>query len=109
MRPAVGLFIFAHGECYKNKYEPLDLSCVESHLKKYVKEKDLQAYNAALPSEEEINDYAHKMSVYKTITNGGVALKLRVLNKGTAKATDIRISIVWMLLNSIMVTITLKN
>ena len=23
------------GECYKNKYEPLDLSCVESHLKKY--------------------------------------------------------------------------
>ena len=45
------------GECYKNKYEPLDLSCVESHLKKYVKEKDLQAYNAALPSEEEINDY----------------------------------------------------
>lgn len=83
------------GECYKNKYEPLDLSCVESHLKKYVKEKDLQAYNAALPSEEEINDYAHKMSVYKTITNGGVALKLRVLNKGTAKATDIRISIVF--------------
>ena len=67
----------------------------ESHLKKYVKEKDLQAYNAALPSEEEINDYAHKMSVYKTITNGGVALKLRVLNKGTAKATDIRISIVF--------------
>ena len=38
---------------------------------------------------------AHKMSVYKTITNGGVALKLRVLNKGTAKATDIRISIVF--------------
>ena len=55
----------------------------------------MQAYNAALPSEEEINDYAHKMSVYKTITNGGVALKLRVLNKGTAKATDIRISIVF--------------
>lgn len=73
------------GECYKNKYEPLDLSCVESHLKKYVKEKDLQAYNAALPSEEEINDYAHKMSVYKTITNGGVALKLRVLNKEQRK------------------------
>ena len=35
------------------------------------------------------------MSVYKTITNGGVVLKLRVLNKGTAKATDIRISIVF--------------
>ena len=55
------------GECYKNKYEPLDLSCVESHLKKYVKEKDLQDYNAALPSEEEINDYAHKMSVYSIV------------------------------------------
>ena len=37
----------------KNKYEPLDLSCVESHLKKVCKKKkDLQAYNAALPSEE---------------------------------------------------------
>ena len=84
-----------NGECYKNKYEPIDSSCVESHLKKYVKEKDLQAYNAALPSEEEIDDYAHKMSVYKTITNGGVAFKLRVLNEGTAKATDIRISIVF--------------
>ena len=83
------------GECYKNKYEPLDLSCVESYLKKYVKEKDLQAYNAALPSEEEINDYVHQMSVYKTIINGGVAFKIRVLNKGTAKATDIRISIVF--------------
>ena len=35
------------------------------------------------------------MSVYKTITNGGVVIKLRVLNKGTAKATDIRISIVF--------------
>lgn len=83
------------GECYKNKYEPLDLSCVESYLKKYVKEKDLQAYNAALPSEEEINDYVHQMSVYKTIINGGVAFKIRVLNNGTAKATDIRISIVF--------------
>ncbi len=51
------------GECYKNKYEPLDLSCVESHLKKYVKEKDLQAYNAALPSEEEINDYPSRIIV----------------------------------------------
>ena len=51
------------GECYKNKYEPLDLSCVESHLKKYVKEKDLQAYNAALPSEEEINDYYRKSGI----------------------------------------------
>lgn len=83
------------GECYKNKYEPLDLSCVESYLKKYVKEKDLQAYNAALPSEKEINDYVHQMSVYKTIINGGVAFKIRVLNNGTAKATDIRISIVF--------------
>ena len=33
----------------KVRDEPLDLSCVESHLKRYVKEKDLQAYNAALP------------------------------------------------------------
>lgn len=55
---AFGRKFWDYGECYKNKYEPLDLSCVESHLKKYVKEKDLQAYNAALPSEEEINDYS---------------------------------------------------
>ena len=69
------------GECYKNKYEPLDLSCVESHLKKYVKEKDLQAYNAALPSEEEINDYGQKlvqgMQVHKQ-------LMLKIMSEGIA-------------------------
>lgn len=84
---------YSDGECYKNKYKSLDFSCVESHLKKYVKEKDLQTYNAALPSKEEINNYAQKMSVYEKITKGGVAFKLIVSNKGTAKATDIRISI----------------
>lgn len=42
-----------------------------------------------------IDELAREVSEYKTITNGGVALKLRVLNKGTAKATDIRISIVF--------------
>ena len=56
--------------------------------------KGFSSYSKGL-SEEEINDYVHQMSVYKTIINGGVAFKIRVLNKGTAKATDIRISIVF--------------
>ena len=76
---------------YKNRYAPLDINCVESHLKKYVSEADLNAYNSALPSEEEIDTYVKKMQVYRAITEGGLAFKLLVSNEGTAKATDVRV------------------
>ena len=79
-----------HVDHYRNRYEPLDRSCVDSYLESYVSDKALQQYNASLPTEEVVDAYIKDLDAYLRIRKGGVAFKLEISNDGTAKATDIR-------------------
>jgi len=80
-------------EHYRNRYEQLDRSCVDTYLQSYVSDEALRRYNEALPTEDEIDTYIEKLSAYQRIRKGGVAFKLQISNDGTAKATDIRVFI----------------
>jgi len=77
-------------EHYRNRYKPLDRSCVDTYLESYVSDEALLRYNEALPTEDEIDTYIKELGAYQRICKGGVAFKLQISNDGTAKATDIR-------------------
>lgn len=74
-------------------YEPLDRSCIDTYLDAYVSDKDLKEYNTALPSKKEVDEYFERLETYYRIQEGGVSLRLQISNTGTAKATDVRVSI----------------
>lgn len=80
-------------ENYRNLYEPLDRSCVDPYLERYVSDEALCLYNESLPSKDVIDKYIENLEKYQQIRKGGVAFKLQVSNDGTAKATDIRVFI----------------
>ena len=76
---------------YRYKYEPLDMSCVEPHLRSLISEGDIKKYNASLPTNEEVDQYINKLAKYQRIQNNGIAFNLQISNDGTAKATDVRV------------------
>lgn len=82
-----------YAEDCRNRYVPLDRSCVDSYLQDYVSDEALRQYNEALPAMDEIETYIEELKAYRQIRSGGIALKLQISNDGTAKATDIRVYI----------------
>ena len=80
-------------EYLRNRYEPLDRSCIDAHLDSFITNEAIEKYNSALPSKEEIDEYIEKMTVYQRIHTAFVAVCLQIYNNGTAKATDVRVSI----------------
>ena len=83
-------FVPINAENFRYQYEPLDMSCVEPHLKRYVSNEALKKYNSLLPSDEEISRYIKELANYQRIRNSGIAFILQIANDGTAKATDVR-------------------
>lgn len=80
-------------EHFRNRYEPLDRSCIDLHLENYVSDEALRQYNELLPSKDEIDKYIMELVAYQRIRKGGVVFELQISNDGTAKATDIRVFI----------------
>lgn len=78
-------------ENHRNRYEPLDRSCVDTYLHDYVSDTALRQYNDELPSREEIDQYIESLRDFERIYKGGVSFVLQVSNDGTAKATDVRV------------------
>ena len=64
-----------YAECCRNRYEPLDRSCVDSYLKNYVSDEALRQYNESLPTESEVDTYVRELGAYQRIRKGGVAFK----------------------------------
>lgn len=80
-------------ENYRNQFEPLSKADVFPELRSFVSEKAIQEYNAALPSGDVIGQYIRELENYQRIHKGGIAFEIRLENNGTAKATDVRVSI----------------
>lgn len=75
------------------EYKPLSLEDVPEELKVVVTKKQLDTYNAHLPSKEEINEYKNKLQFYNRAQEHAFDIDLKVLNDGKLKARDVRVEI----------------
>lgn len=62
-------------------------------LRGYVTEKEIEQYNDSLPSEETMNAYLENYKNYHMVQDHGIATIVSIHNIGTAKATDISVTI----------------
>lgn len=82
-----------NAENYQNRYEPLSTNDIAPYLKKYITEDDIEKYNHELPEKTVTDEYVRAMKKYDAVKNSGLALILKIANKGTAKATDVRVKV----------------
>jgi len=66
---------------------------VPEELYKYVTPKDIENYNATLPSKEIIEDYRGKMILYNKIRETGIDFVLKISNNGNVKANHVILEI----------------
>lgn len=77
----------------RNQFEPLSKADVFPELRSLVSDKAIQEYNAALPSGDVIDQYIKELENNQRIHKGGIAFEIHLENNGTAKATDVRVSL----------------
>lgn len=82
-----------HVERYGYRYEPICKEDAEPYLWPYLTKDSIEKYNEALPDQETVDQYVNEMKFYEAIQKGGIALGLQVINRGTAKAQDVRIEV----------------
>ena len=82
-----------HAEYYGYRYEPISKEDAEPYLWPYLTKDSIEKYNEALPDQETVDQYVNEMKFYEAIQKGGIALGLQVINRGTAKAQDVRIEV----------------
>ncbi len=82
-----------HAERYGYRYEPISKEDAEPYLWSYLTKDSIEKYNEALPDQKTVDQYVNEMKFYETIQKGGVALGLKAINLGTAKAQDVRIQV----------------
>lgn len=86
-------FIPLSVENCKNKFKPLTQADVFPELKRFVSDQAIDNYNKALPNTMQIDTYIEELERYQRIHKGGLAFVIHVRNDGTAKATDVRVSL----------------
>ena len=84
-------------EVDKNRIEAEYLPVSESDLMMewngQVTAEEIKAYNEALPSKKEVEEYIRKYQGYLMIVDHGIKIIVFIDNKGTAKATDVSVTI----------------
>lgn len=75
------------------EYQPVSESDFIGELRGKVSIKEIEEYNAALPSEDMLEKYLKLYQMHHLIVDHGIASVVSVCNIGTAKATDISIKI----------------
>lgn len=75
------------------KYKKLMVSDIPPELSRYVPEESIRTYNQSLPSKEAIQEYFKEYALYLRVKENGIPITFFVNNHGTAKATDVNVSI----------------
>ena len=73
--------------------EPLRMEDIPNEVKDLVTQDIIDDYNAKLPDKKTIEEYDERMRVYNEIRKNGQLLNFIVSNDGTAKATDVNITL----------------
>lgn len=77
----------------KMKYKPLSQADFFGELRGKVTDEEIKAYNDALPKQEEIKKYLDLYRGYHMIVDTGISSAITIHNLGSAKATDVSITI----------------
>lgn len=77
----------------ESEYMPIRKSDVPLDLHRYVSNEAIKEYNASLPSKEEMEKYLANYKVYLRLMENGIPVTFFVNNLGTAKATDVSVTI----------------
>lgn len=73
--------------------DQLSIDDVPDHLRAYVSEESLKAYNDDLPDQSTVTAFDSAMYRYCSVKENGVVLKVGIFNDGNVKATDIHVEI----------------
>ncbi len=76
-----------------NVPSPIKVEDVPDELKSHVTSDDINKYNAKLPNSETIEKYEKLCNAYDDVQINGQLMNIVITNDGTAKATDIDISL----------------
>ena len=77
----------------ESEYLPLSQSDIPIDLRMRVTDQAIQEYNKSLPSMEELEEYYKEFRIYLRIKENGIPVSFFVNNIGTAKATDVSVTI----------------
>ena len=77
----------------KLEYQPVSKADFSGDLLGMVTDEEIKAYNDALPSPKELEEYLNLYSMYHMIADCGIATIVTVHNIGTAKANDVSVLI----------------
>ena len=75
------------------EYQPVSQADFVGELRGWVTDDEIKAYNDALPSQEELKEYLDIYRTYHMIVDHGIASVVTIHNIGTAKATDVSVTI----------------
>ena len=75
------------------EYQPVSQADFVGELRGRVTDDEIKAYNDALPKQEELEKYLDLYRTYHMIVDHGIASVITIHNIGTAKATDVSMTI----------------
>lgn len=75
------------------EYQPMSKRDFIGELRGKVTDEEIEDYNKSLPSREEIEKYRNRYRNYHMIIDHGIAVAAIIGNVGTAKATDVSVTI----------------
>lgn len=73
--------------------EKISIDDIEEHLKEYITEEKIQAYNDNIPSQSEIDEFNNQLEKFYKIKFYSSPLVIKVCNVGTVKANNVYIDI----------------
>ena len=74
-------------------YSPKSIYDIPIEYRNYISDQEIDEYNRKLPSKQIIDDYYLDYLNYLRLIENGIAITIYVNNIGTAKATDVSVSI----------------
>lgn len=75
------------------EYQPLSRKDIPVDISRRVTDQAIREYNESLPSNDELDKYLSTYRIYSRIKENGIPVTFFVNNLGTAKATDISVTI----------------
>lgn len=75
------------------EYMPYTEKSLPMDVRHYITEQEIEEYNAALPSKEEMEEYLEEYRIYLRLKENGIPVTFYIGNNGSAKATDISVVI----------------
>ena len=80
-------------DAQEKEYKPLSRENVPEGISQKVSDQEIIEYNNTLPSKEELDQYLDYYRIYSRIKENGIPITFYINNLGTAKATDVTVTI----------------